>query len=91
MVREEGAQTSLPSRTHGQSELMFMSLIVHNTDLEGVTRAWLGPGSSSLGPLALRIPNVQPSTFFLASGKETFLSQICSSVFPRIRFRNGAI
>lgn len=90
MIREEGIPASLPTRAHDQSELMFMNLIIHSPELECVTTAWVGPGSSPLGPLTLRITNLQPSTIFLASGKETFQTQIHSSAFPRFRLRNGA-
>lgn len=37
MTREEGTQASLPTRAHDQSELMFMSLIIHSPELECVT------------------------------------------------------
>lgn len=66
--------TSLPSPAQDPSEIMFRSLIIPSTELEGVVRALHGPGSNPLGPLAIRIANMLPSTFFLASGKETFLS-----------------
>lgn len=58
------ARTSLPSLAWDQSETMFMSLIIPSTELKGVMTALHGLGSNLLGPLALRIANMLPSTFF---------------------------